>query len=113
MVVAAGISKAWAMHRQTSILPKGVAWRTAFDKLFPSPVVTIILYLGKVHSLLKKKKIPKLTCRAASAALNHRIQPIHDVETQAPNLSVLLRSSIEEKSFWETTEGELGARGAH
>lgn len=63
------------------VLLKGVAWRTAFDKLFLVPVVKTSLYLlGEVHLnclFKKKKKKPNLTWKAAPATLNHCIQPIH------------------------------------
>ena len=41
-----------------SNLLKGVAWRAAFDKLFPALAVRTRLSLGEVHlhNLLKKKK---------------------------------------------------------
>lgn len=76
----------WWLHRQSlgnalpvAILLKGVARITALDKLFLALVVKIILYVGEVHlnSVLKKKKIPSLTWKAASAALNHWIQLLH------------------------------------
>lgn len=106
-----------------SILLKGVAWITAFDKLFLSPVVKIILSLGEAHlnSLLNQTKPnltkPNLTCRAASAespdTTDSPILQDHDVETRAPNLSVLLRSPTEGSPLLETTEGKLRVSGSH
>lgn len=54
---AAGVSAASEPPPASSLL-KGVAWRTAFDKLFPALAVRTRLYLGEVHlhNLFKKKK---------------------------------------------------------
>lgn len=43
-----------------SFLLKGIAWRTAFNKLFPAPVEKASPYLGEVHlnSLLKETPKP-------------------------------------------------------
>lgn len=58
VVMAAAVSKASANALPISILLKGVAWRTASDKLFPAIVVKTSLYLGEVHfnSLFPKNK---------------------------------------------------------
>lgn len=72
------------------VLLKGVAWRTAFDKLFLVPVVKTSLYLsGEVHlnCLFKKKKKAKSNlegCPSATESLHTTDSPLHQTVMLKP-----------------------------